>query len=209
MTVSLGINALKPDLEDAVLKYMEMGDGYLQEMYMNRRDNYEISRTDGATNKEELEKMENDLHAISKALQMLSRSGTPAMGNIIYEPTAEGYKDWNDQLLDKRMETEEKELDDWEISGRATLNRALSDLPEINPEHIRTGLYDEADHEAVRKRIERAEKVVQSFEVNDKGMPDKGFQEMYEIQEELARLETDITNSLSGIREEYQPRFHR
>lgn len=209
VTVSLGINALKPDLEDAVLKYMEMGDGYLQEMYMNRRDNYEISRTDGATNKEELEKMENDLHAISKALQMLSRSGTPAMGNIIYEPTAEGYKDWNDQLLDKRMETEEKELDDWEISGRATLNRALSDLPEINPEHIRTGLYDEADHEAVRKRIERAEKVVQSFEVNDKGMPDKGFQEMYEIQEELARLETDITNSLSGIREEYQPRFHR
>lgn len=209
VTASLGINALKPDLEDAVLKYMEMGDGYLQEMYMNRRDNYEISRTDGATNKEELEKMENDLHAISKALQMLSRSGTPAMGNIIYEPTAEGYKDWNDQLLDKRMETEEKELDDWEISGRATLNRALSDLPEINPEHIRTGLYDEADHEAVRKRIERAEKVVQSFEVNDKGMPDKGFQEMYEIQEELARLETDITNSLSGMREEYQPRFHR
>jgi hypothetical protein len=209
VTASLGINALKPDLEDAVFKYMEMGDGYLQEMYMNRRDNYETSRTDGATNKEELEKMENDLHAISKALQMLSRSGTPAMGNIIYEPTAEGYKDWNDQLLDKRMETEEKELDDWEISGRATLNRALSDLPEINPEHIRTGLYDEADHEAVCKRIERAEKVVQSFEINDRGIPDKGFQEMYEIQEELARLETDITNSLSGMREEYQPRFHR
>ena len=85
----------------------------------------------------------------------------------------------------------------------------MSDLPEVNPGHIRTGLYDEADHEAVRKRIERAEKVVQSFEVNDRGMPDKGFQEMYEIQEELARLETDITNSLSGIREEYQPRFHR
>ena len=53
----------------------------------------------------------------------------------------------------------------------------------------------------------RAEKVVQSFEVNDKGMPDKGFQEMYEIQEELARLETDITNSLSGMREEYQSSF--
>lgn len=209
VTASLGIDTLKPDLEDAVLKYMKMGDGYLQEMYMNRRDNYETSRTDGATNKEELEEMENDLHAISKALQMLSRSGTPVMGSIIYEPAAEGYKDWNDQLLDKRMETEEKELDDWEISGRATLNRALSDLPEVNPGHIRTGLYDEADHEAVRKRIERAEKVVQSFEVNDRGMPDKGFQEMYEIQEELARLETDITNSLSGMREEYQPRFHR
>ena len=68
------------------------------------------------------------------------------MGSIIYEPAAEGYKDWNDQLLDKRMETEEKELDDWEISGRATLNRALSDLPEVNPGHIRTGLYDEAEH---------------------------------------------------------------
>ena len=107
------------------------------------------------------------------------------------------------------METEEKEPDDREVSGKATLNRALSDLPEINPEHIRTGLYDEADYEAVRKRIERAEKIVQSFEINDRGMPDKGFQEMYEIQEELARLETDITNSLSGMREEYQSRFHR
>ena len=110
MTVSLGINALNPDLEDAVLKYMEMGDGYLQEMYMNRRDNYEISRTDGATNKEELEKMENDLHAISKALQMLSRSGTPAMGNIIYEPTAEGYKDWNDQLLTNGWKRKKRNL---------------------------------------------------------------------------------------------------
>lgn len=209
VTVKLGIDALKPDLEDAVLKYMKMGDGYLQEMYMNRRDNYEISRTDGSTSKEELEIMKNDLHVISKALQMLSQSGTSAIGRIIYEPAAEGYKDWNDQLLDKRMEMEEKELIDREISGKATLNRALSDLPEVNPEHIRTGLYDEADHEAVRKRIERAEKVVQSFEVNDRGMPDKGFQEMYEIQEELARLETDITNSLSGMREEYQSRFHR
>ena len=76
-----------------------------------------ISRTDGSTSKEELEEMKNDLHAISEALQILSQPGTPAMRRIIYEPAAEGYKDWNDQLLDKRMETEEKKPDDWEISG--------------------------------------------------------------------------------------------
>lgn len=209
VTNSLGISTLKPDLENVVLEYMKMGDGYLQEMYANRRDNFEISRTNGSASQNDLEKMENDLDAISQALRMLSQSDISAMGCIIYEPAAEGYKDWNDQLLGKQMKTEEKEFDDWEISGKSTLNRALSDLPEVNPEHIRTGLYDEADHEAVRKRIERAEKVVQSFEVNDRGMPDKGFQEMYEIQEELVRLETDITNSLSGMREEYLSHFHR
>ena len=100
-------------------------------------------------------------------------------------------------------------LDDWEISGKATLNNALSDLPEVNPEHIRNGLYDEADHEAVRKRLERADRVIFSFETNDQGMSDKGFQEMYKIREELARLEVDITNSLSGMREDFHSRFHR
>lgn len=209
VTESLGISALKPDLEDAVLEYMKMGDGYLQEMYASRRDNYEISCTDGSASQNDLEKMGNDLDAIFQALRMLPQSGISTMECIIYEPAAEGYKDWNDQLLGKQMKTEEEELDDWEISGKATLNYILSNLPEVNPEHIRTGLYDEADYEAVRKRIERAEKVVHSFEINDGGMPDKGFQEMYEIQKELDRLETDIINSLSGMREEYQSRFHR
>ena len=85
----------------------------------------------------------------------------------------------------------------------------MSDLPEVNPEHIRNGLYDEADHEAVRKRLERADRVIFSFETNDQGMSDKGFQEMYKIREELARLEVDITNSLSGMREDFHSRFHR
>lgn len=126
-----------------------------------------------------------------------------------YESAAEGYKDWNDQLLGKRIQAEEKNADDWEISGKATLNRALSDLPDVNPEHIRSGLYDETDHEAIRKRLERADKVIFSFEVNDQGMSDKGFQEMYKIREDLVRLEIDITNSLSGMKEDYQPHFHR
>lgn len=32
---------------------------------------------------------------------------------------------------------------------------------------------------------------------------------MYKIREELARLEVDITNSLSGMREDFHSRFHR
>lgn len=96
-----------------------------------------------------------------------------------------------------------------EISGKATLNRALAALPEVNPEHIRTGTYDEADYKAVRQRIERADKIIFSFETQDQGMPEKGFQEMYKIREELARLGNEISNSLSKIKEDNQPRFHR
>lgn len=129
--------------------------------------------------------------------------------HILYEPAADGYKDWNDQLLGKRMESEEKELDEMEISGKATLNRALAGLPEINPEHIRSGRYDKADHEAVQKRLERADRIIFSFELNDQGMTEKGFQEMHKIREELARLEKDIENSLSDMEEENRPHFHR
>jgi O-acetylhomoserine/O-acetylserine sulfhydrylase-like pyridoxal-dependent enzyme len=82
-------------------------------------------------------------------------------------------------------------------------------LPDVNPEHIRSGLYDETDYKAIQKRLERADKVIFSFEVNDQGMSDKGFQEMYKIRENLARLELDITNSLSGMKDDYQPHFHR
>lgn len=128
---------------------------------------------------------------------------------IIYEPAAAGYKDWNDQLLDQGRTIEEKRDELQEISGKATLNRALAALPEVNPEHIRTGTYDEADYKAVRQRIERADKIIFSFETQDQGMPEKGFQEMYKIREELSRLEKEISDSLPEIKEENQPRFHR
>ena len=128
---------------------------------------------------------------------------------IIYEPAADGYKDWNDQLLDQGRPIEEKRDELQEISGKATLNRALAALPEVNPEHIRTGTYDEADYKAVRQRIERADKIIFSFETQDQGMPEKGFQEMYKIREELFRLEKEISDSLPEIKEENQPRFHR
>ena len=187
---------------------MGIGDGYLQEMRMVCMDEYEMARDEGSASEEELEKMRSNLEAIEKAIDA-SISGPEATGCILYESAAEGYKDWNDQLLGKRIKPEKDNLDDWEISGKATLNHALSDLPEVNPEHIRNGLYDEADHEAVRKRLERADRVIFSFETNDQGMSDKGFQEMYKIREELARLEVDITNSLSGMREDFHSRFHR
>ena len=104
---------------------------------------------------------------------------------------------------------EEKAEEHQEISGKATLNRALAGLPEVNPEHILNGTYDEADHEAVRQRIERADKVIFSFETQDGGMPEKGFQEMYKIREELSRLEKEISDSLPEMKEDNQPRFHR
>lgn len=98
-----------------------------------------------------------------------------ATGNILYEPAAEGYKDWNDQLLDKGKPEEEKADEHQDISGKATLNRALATLPEVNPEHIRNGTYDEADYKAIRQRIERADKIIFSFEIQDQGMPEKDF----------------------------------
>ena len=187
---------------------MDIRDGYLQNMRMVRMDEYEMACAEGSASEEELEAMRNNLVAIDKAIGAFN-PGPKDVGRILYESAAEGYKDWNDQLLDKRIQPKEKEVDDWEISGKATLNRALADLPEVNPEHVRNGLYDEADHEAVRKRLERADRVIFSFETNDQGMSDKGFQEMYKIREELARLEVDITNSLSGMREDFHSHFHR
>lgn len=153
---------------------MGIGDGYLQEMRMVCMDEYKMARDEGSASEEELEAMRNNLAAIDKAIGAFN-PGPKDVGRVLYESAAEGYKDWNDQLLDKRIQPKEKEVDDWEISGKATLNRALADLPEVNPEHVRNGLYDEADHEAVRKRLERADRVIFSFETNDQGMSDKGF----------------------------------
>ncbi len=206
---TLGISSVKSYSENAVRSYMDIGDGYLQEMHMTRMDDYEICCEKGSASEEVLKEMRDDLASIEEAIHRISMPGAESGGHILYEPAATGYKDWNDQLLDKRMEPEEKELDDLEISGKATLNRALSDLPEVNPEHIRNGSYDETDREAVQKRLDRADRIIFSFEINDQGMPDKGFQEMYKIREELARLEKDITNSLSSTKEDNQPRFHR
>lgn len=199
---TLGIN-VKGTVRD------DIGDGYLQEMSMVCADEYEMSLAEGSASEEELEAMRNNLSAIEDAIRGIPASGSETTGPVFYESAADGYKDWNDQLLGKRMKQVKKDLGDWNISGKATLNRALSDLPEVNPEHIRNGLYDKADHEAVRKRIERADRIIFSFEINDQGMSEKGFQEMYEIREKLARLEADITHSLSGTREEYQSGFHR
>ena len=176
---------------------MGIGDGYLQEMRMVCMDEYEMARDEGSASEEELEKMRSNLEAIEKAIDA-SISGPEATGCILYESAAEGYKDWNDQLLGKRIKPEKDNLDDWEISGKATLNHALSDLPEVNPEHIRNGLYDEADHEAVRKRLERADRVIFSFETNDQGMSDKGFQEMYKIREEQ-RVFWKVKHNVWGI----------
>ena len=197
------------DVRGVVRDDMDIGDGYLQEMSMVCADEYEMSLAEGTASEERLEAMRNNLAAIEDAIRGISDSGSKMERRVFYEAAADGYKDWNDQLLGKRVKPVEKDLGDWDISGKATLNRAMSDLPEVNPEHIRNGLYDEADHEAVRKRTERADRIIFSFEVNDQGMSEKGFQEMYEIREKLARLEADITHSLSGTREEYQSGFHR
>lgn len=146
---------------------------------------------------------------IDEAMGKIDSTRPYTTGRILYEPAADGYKDWNDQLLGKGKPVEEKAEEHQEISGKATLNRALAGLPEVNPEHIRNGTYDEADHEAVRQRIERADKVIFSFETQDGGMPEKGFQEMYKIREELSRLEKEISDSLPEMKEDNQPRFHR
>ena len=165
--------------------------------------------TEERKRQEELEKQREELAIICEAMRRLDSTKPCATGNILYEPAAEGYKDWNDQLLDKGKPEKEKADEHQDISAKATLNRALATLPEVNPEHIRNGTYDEADYKAIRQRIERADKIIFSFEIQDQGMPEKGFQEMYKIQEELSSLEKEISDYLSGIREDNQPRFHR
>lgn len=207
---TLNIKLIKSYSESAVKFYMEkIGEEYLGGVYATRMDDYKCDLEEGKASYEELEKQREDLANISEAIRRLESTEPIATGKILYEPAAEGYKDWNDQLLNKRTPVEEKSEETLEISGKATLNRALAALPEVNPEHIRTGTYDEADYKAVRQRIECADKIIFSFETQDQGMPEKGFQEMYKIREELSRLENEISDSLSEIKENNQPRFHR
>lgn len=207
---TLGIEPIKTYSEEAVKFYMEkIGDGYLGEVYMNRMDDYKQNLQEGKASEEELEKQREGLANIREAMRRLDSTEPCATGNILYEPAADGYKDWNEQLLHKGKPVDEKADEHQDISGKATLTHALEALPEVNPEHIRNGTYDEADYKAVRQRIERADKIIFSFEIQDQGMPEKGFQEMYKIREELSRLEKEISDSLSGIREDNQPRFHR
>lgn len=98
-TAMLGIDSVKPYSENAVLGYMDIGDGYLHEMYMNRMDNYQVSCEKGLANEEELEDMRSDLASINEAIHRSVMPASESTGGIVYEPAAAGYKDWNELLL--------------------------------------------------------------------------------------------------------------
>lgn len=124
-TSMLGIDTVKPYSEQAVLGYMDIGDGYLQEMYMTRMDDYRISSEEGSASEEELEDMRSDLACIEEAIHRTSMLGSESEGNILYEPAARGYKDWNEQLLaeQRREETVSQEPEKEENAGQEQQTR--------------------------------------------------------------------------------------
>ena len=77
-------------------------------VYATRMDDYKCDLEEGKASYEELEKQREDLANISEAIRRLESTEPIATGKILYEPAAEGYKDWNDQLLNKRTPVEEK-----------------------------------------------------------------------------------------------------
>ena len=79
---------------------LDIGDGYLQEMKMTCMDEYEAACAEGASG-EELERMRENLSAIEDVIRGYSVSGSTLQKCILYEPAADGYKDWNEQLLAK------------------------------------------------------------------------------------------------------------
>ena len=99
ITAKLGIDSVRPYSENDVRYYMDIGDGYLQEMYMTRMDDYRISSEEGSASEEELEDMRSDLACIEEAIHRTSMPGSESTRCILYEPVADGYKDWNEQLL--------------------------------------------------------------------------------------------------------------
>lgn len=101
ITATLGINPVKePINKEVVHDDLDIGDGYLQEMKMTCMDEYEAACAEGAS-EEELERMRKNLSAIEDAIRGYSVSGSTFQKRILYEPAADGYKDWNEQLLAK------------------------------------------------------------------------------------------------------------
>ena len=102
ITATLGINPVKEPInkKEVVHDDLGIGDGYLQEMKMTCIDEYEAACAEGASG-EELERMRENLSAIEDVIRGYSVSGSTLQKCILYEPAADGYKDWNEQLLAK------------------------------------------------------------------------------------------------------------
>ena len=102
ITATLGINSVKEPInkKEVVHDDLDIGDGYLQEMKMTCMDEYEAACAEGASG-EELERMRENLSAIEDVIRGYSVSGSTLQKCILYEPAADGYKDWNEQLLAK------------------------------------------------------------------------------------------------------------
>ena len=100
IAATLGAPVVKSEQKEAVRDDKDIDDGYLQEMSMVRSDEYEIARAEGA-GEEELERMKESLTAIEDRIRGYSVPDSTIRRCILYEPAAEGYKDWNEQLLAK------------------------------------------------------------------------------------------------------------
>lgn len=77
--------------------------------YESLAEEYHSSRSSGLVCKEDLEDLSTALnaayHTYKTAMQTeLAELPSQPTGYLLYEPASEGYKDWNDQLLDKRLE---------------------------------------------------------------------------------------------------------
>lgn len=95
--------------------------------YESLVEEYESSRCSGLVCKEDLDDLGAELdkayETYKKTLQTeLAELPPQPTGYLLYEPAAEGYKDWNDQLLDKRMEPE-REAEENAVEQRSGFRR--------------------------------------------------------------------------------------
>ena len=102
ITASLDISPVEGSInkKDAIHDDRDIDDGYLQEMKMVCMDEYDMACAERAS-EEELERMKKNLSAIEDRIRGYPVSDSTFQKRILYEPAADGYKDWNEQLLAK------------------------------------------------------------------------------------------------------------
>lgn len=121
---------LPPDLLDAYGKYE------------SACEEYHSAKYSGLVCKEDLEDIGNELITSNKAYKAAMKDAASqyeSVGHTIYQPCEKEYKDWNDQLLDKRIAADEDNAIDKALENNAAAGNSPDERDEeYNEEEERT-----------------------------------------------------------------------
>lgn len=100
-------------------------------------EEFESAKCSGLVCKEDLADMGDELTTLHEAYKAAMRDAVSqyeSVGQTIYQPCEKKYKDWNDQLLDKRISTEEDNAADQTSENSVAAGNSLEERDEENNE---------------------------------------------------------------------------